>query len=27
MEDKEREEEAMEDKRKVEDIVPKRFYK
>ena len=27
MEDREREEKAMEDKRKVEDMVPKRFYK
>jgi len=27
MEDREREEKAIEDKRKVEDMVPKRFYK
>ena len=27
IEDREREEEAIEDRRKVEDIVPKRFYK
>ena len=27
MEDREREEEAMEDRRKVEDMVPKRFHK
>jgi len=27
MEDREREEEAIEDRRKVEDMVPKRFHK